>query len=308
MICILLYKVRVFFTPIPSFLLFSINTIVTTKTISIMTDYTKPYAVYHTSHPTGFFYVGKGQTDLILKGEYLGSGAKLKAAFNNPAYSRDSWNVKIIQTYQNEADAYAAERRLITRELLANPYCLNLAAGGEDGRALSTMIKSGEYEIMDYVNQQTSELNIDGISVGMDSQGRYNLTDLWKLSGGEEKNKPALWLRNSTTQALILEIGEGAALLTCKGVGSFACKELVYSYAMWISPAFHLKVIRGYDAVRNNAIQQPNAIAPALDLIASAIEIGQVLGVDERNSLKAIRTEVKKMTGVDLNKFIRYMQ
>lgn len=60
-------------------------------------------------------------------------------------------------------------------------------------------------------------------------------------------------MRLDTTQALIDEAErENAHIRAFKSVkgrhgGTFVIKELVYSYAMWVSPKFHLKVVRGYD-------------------------------------------------------------
>lgn len=62
-------------------------------------------------------------------------------------------------------------------------------------------------------------------------------------------------MRLTSTWDLIRELEETVGNPTFSSVrttpgrngGTYVCKELVYAYAMWISPAFHLKVIRAYD-------------------------------------------------------------
>jgi len=94
--------------------------------------------------------------------------------------------------------------------------------------------------------------------------GLYSLNDLHKASGGEENYKPAFFLHNEQTKALISEMAKGADLhlylQTTRGKygSTYACKELVIAYAAWISAAFHLKVIRVFlDAVVTPALPPP---------------------------------------------------
>ncbi|MCL2829408.1 MAG: KilA-N domain-containing protein [Betaproteobacteria bacterium] len=78
--------------------------------------------------------------------------------------------------------------------------------------------------------------------------GLYSLNDLHRAAGGEEKNRPNQFLRIDQTWALINEISNAhiCAIKTQRGAGggTYACRELVIAYAAWISPAFHLKVLR----------------------------------------------------------------
>ena len=99
----------------------------------------------------------------------------------------------------------------------------------------------------------------------------YSLNDLHKASGRAPKHQPALFMQNQQTKALIYEIegdlGIPRSVLTQRGGanrGTWVCKELVYSYAMWISPKFHLNVIRAFDSISTNqTLPLPSSISPS---------------------------------------------
>lgn len=101
----------------------------------------------------------------------------------------------------------------------------------------------------------------------------YSLTDLHRASGGEQKHKPALFLSNQQTKELISEIEiEGkvgiptSVVKTVRGgknPSTYACEELMLAYAMWISPKFHLIVLRAFlNLHKKTTALLPNTITP----------------------------------------------
>ncbi|VTX60851.1 P22AR C-terminal domain-containing protein [Haemophilus parainfluenzae] len=101
----------------------------------------------------------------------------------------------------------------------------------------------------------------------------YSLTDLHGASGGEQKHKPALFLSNQQTKELISEIEieskVGIPTLVVKTVrggknpSTYACEELMLAYAMWISPKFHLVVLRAFlNLHKKSTALLPSTITP----------------------------------------------
>ncbi len=110
-------------------------------------------------------------------------------------------------------------------------------------------------------------------------------------SPARRKHRPTFFLRTDQTKALIEEIECCADMhitpvKVIKGnradgapQGTYACKELVYAYAMWISAKFHLAVIRAFDALVSG--QAPALPEPPTITRAQAGELA-ALGYDAR--------------------------
>lgn len=107
-------------------------------------------------------------------------------------------------------------------------------------------------------------LTISDALVRQDDSGRYCLNDLHKAAGGEKRHQPSNWLQVQQTQELIneIEIPGIPGIVSKQGLGTFAVKELVYAYAMWISASFALRVIRAYDALATGRLSLPILPSP----------------------------------------------
>ncbi|WP_118777662.1 KilA-N domain-containing protein [Neisseria lactamica] len=102
-------------------------------------------------------------------------------------------------------------------------------------------------------------ISISNVAIRQSSSQLFNLNDLYKASGSNPTHQPSNWLRNQQTKGLIAEIeaegGKACEVINGgKNRGTYACKELVYAYATWISAKFFLLVIRTFDRVANNRL------------------------------------------------------
>jgi anti-repressor protein len=81
-------------------------------------------------------------------------------------------------------------------------------------------------------------LTVCDTAIRQDAEGRYCLNDLHRAAGGEKRHQPSDWLRLDQTKELVAEVDipGNPGIWSKQGLGTFVAKELVYAYAMWISP------------------------------------------------------------------------
>ncbi|EME8471729.1 KilA-N domain-containing protein [Morganella morganii] len=145
---------------------------------------------------------------------------------------------------------------------------------------------------------------VDGINVRRDMAGRYCLNDLHRAAGGEERHKPSNFMRMESAQALCSEINRCsdmsiASVNTIRGgteQGTYVAREVVYAYAMWISPLFNLKVIRTFDAVTGT--QQVIQLADKVQAGAILLEsMAKTLNLSNSSKLGGYQ-KLQKMAGL----------
>ena len=137
-------------------------------------------------------------------------------------------------------------------------------------------------------------IQISNVAIRQTSNNLYNLNDLHKAAGGDDKHRPTFWLRLQQTQELIAEIeaqgGKAAEVINGgKNRGTFVCKELVYAYATWISAKFFLLVIRTFDAVVSGSLKTKTALPNGLTL-------------EQQDVIKAMHREILEQTPPEMRK------
>lgn len=139
---------------------------------------------------------------------------------------------------------------------------------------------------MSTLDSNTS-LVVAGITIRQDADGRYCINDLHQAAvanGANSRTKePGKFLSSPQTIEIIDELTTqnlgSLPVVTVEGRngGTYGCRELVYTYAMWVSAAFHLKVIRAYDALvtgqQQGQFQVPKTFGEALQLAADQWKI-----------------------------------
>ncbi|WP_052119826.1 KilA-N domain-containing protein [Gallibacterium anatis] len=148
----------------------------------------------------------------------------------------------------------------------------------------------------------------------------YSLNDLHKASGELPKHRPSLFIRNEQTKELIAEIScsnnelSTNSILAYKSLkgglnaGVWACEELVLSYAMWISPKFHLVVLRAFLAMHKGEVKQQQQSLPLAEAEADEEAIRIIANLyHSLNGAYEMGEKIRKEyphLGRDIDKFI----
>ena len=112
--------------------------------------------------------------------------------------------------------------------------------------------------------QERESINVGGVIIHKSDNGLYSLVDLWKANGSQKKKRPSEYTKLSSSKEIINELcstpknmsdrisGIDGVLMMINGGknrGTYGCKELCFTYSMWLSPKFYVQVVRTFNAL-----------------------------------------------------------
>lgn len=149
-------------------------------------------------------------------------------------------------------------------------------------------------------------LIIAGTGVRRDAQGRYSLNDLHQAAGGEKRHGPSYWLATQQAQDLIAAMSDtGNPVSATRGgneQGTYVAEPLVVAYAAWISPQFHLEVIRTFLAVKKAAVRhasEQGITGPIAREYRALLSIAKLTGLKGNQAILAAAQGTEKLMGTN---------
>lgn len=144
-----------------------------------------------------------------------------------------------------------------------------------------------------------SALVVAGQGIRMDAAGRFSLNDLHRAGGGANKHRPSLWLKSTQVKGLIAELDNEAgipALAAQRGgacPGTYGRRELALAFAAWISPSFHVRVLRAADTVFSGQVQPAQQVQAALSDPSTL----RALLLDQADARLLLEAETQRLHG-----------
>jgi len=126
-------------------------------------------------------YIGKHSTENIEDG-YIGSGKLLLEDVKK--YGKNNFIREILSFYEDEASAFNAEQKIVTKEFISREDVYNLSIGGEYGYACGL---SGN---LHYLNKMTEKERENYIK-------KYKRGESYWLSKGISKEEKEIWIKEN---------------------------------------------------------------------------------------------------------------
>lgn len=109
---------------------------------------------------------------------------------------------------------------------------------------------------------QYPTVSVNGVSVRVDGEGRYNLNDLHAAAVAEgkatESQRPGEFLKTKQVRRFVQALSDAkkiASVLTIKGgplQGSWGLELIAIRYAAWLNPLFEIKVYETFQMLIRN--------------------------------------------------------